>query len=53
MSMPLDNPGSLSRAQNADVVAHMLSVGGYPAGSSPLEGQAGVLSAIKVMAYKP
>jgi S-disulfanyl-L-cysteine oxidoreductase SoxD len=53
MSMPLDNPGSLSRAQNADVVAHMLSVGGYPAGSSALEGQAGVLSAIKVMAYKP
>jgi S-disulfanyl-L-cysteine oxidoreductase SoxD len=53
MSMPLDNPGTLSRAQNADVVAHMLSVGGYPAGSAPLEGQAGVLSAIKVMAYKP
>jgi len=53
MSMPLDNPGSLSRAQNADVVAHMLSIGGYPAGSSPLEGQAGVLSGIKVMAYKP
>jgi len=53
MSMPLDNPGSLSRAQNADVVAHMLSVGGYPAGSAPLEGQAGVLGGIKVMAYKP
>ena len=53
MSMPLDNPGSLSRAQNADVVAHMLSIGGYPAGSAPLEGQAGVLSGIKVMAYKP
>ena len=53
MSMPLDNPGSLSRAQNADVVAHMLSIGGYPAGSAPLEGQAGVLSGIKVMTYKP
>ena len=31
-SMPADKPGSLSRAQNADVLAHMLQVGGYPAG---------------------
>jgi cytochrome c len=53
MSMPLDNPGSLSRAQNADIVAHMLKVGGYPAGSSPLEGQAGVMTGIKVLTYKP
>ena len=53
MSMPQDNPGSLSRAQNADIVAHMLHVGGYPAGSTPLEGQAGVLSGIKVLTYKP
>jgi len=53
MSMPQDNPGSLSRTQNADVVAHMLHVGGYPAGSTPLEGQAGVLTGIKVLTYKP
>jgi quinoprotein glucose dehydrogenase len=52
-SMPQDNPGSLSRAQNADIVAHLLHVGGYPAGSTPLEGQAGVLSGIKVLTYKP
>lgn len=52
-SMPQDNPGSLSRAQNADIVAHMLSVGGYPAGSAALEGQAGALSGIKVLTYKP
>ena len=47
MSMPQDNPGSLSRTQNADIVAHMLHVGGYPAGSAPLEGQAGALTGIK------
>ena len=53
MSMPQDNPGSLSRAQNADIIAHMLHVGGYPAGSTPLEGQAGALTGIKVLTYKP
>jgi cytochrome c len=53
MSMPLDNPGSLSRAQNADVVAHMLSLGGYPAGDTALEGQAAALTGIKVLTYKP
>ena len=53
MSMPLDNPGSLSRAQNADVVAHMLRIGGYPAGTTALEGQAGALTGIKVLTYKP
>jgi mono/diheme cytochrome c family protein len=53
MSMPQDNPGSLSRVQNADIVSHMLRVGGYPAGNAPLEGQAGVLTTIKVLTYKP
>jgi cytochrome c len=53
MSMPLDNPGTLSRGQNADIVAHMLKAGGYPAGSTPLEGQAGMLTGIKVLTYKP
>jgi cytochrome c len=53
MSMPQDNPGSLSRAQNADIIAHLLHVGGYPAGGTPLEGQAGALTGIKVLTYKP
>jgi mono/diheme cytochrome c family protein len=52
-SMPQDAPGSLSRAQNADILAYMLRVGGYPAGSAPLEGQAATLSQIKVLTYKP
>jgi len=53
MSMPQDNPGSLSRAQNADIIAYMLSVGVYPTGSAELEGQSGSLNGIKVLTYKP
>lgn len=52
-SMPQTAPGSLSRAQNADILAHMLKVGGFPAGDVPLEGQAGALMQIKFVTYKP
>jgi S-disulfanyl-L-cysteine oxidoreductase SoxD len=52
-SMPQDKPGSLSRAQNADILAYMLRVGGYPAGDAPLEGQAGTLAQITILTYKP
>lgn len=52
-SMPQDKPGSLSRAQNADILAYVLRVGGYPAGDTPLEGQAGALAQITVLTYKP
>jgi mono/diheme cytochrome c family protein len=52
-SMPADKPGSLSRAQNADILAHMLKVGGYPAGTMPLDGQAGALAPITIRMYKP
>jgi cytochrome c len=52
-SMPQNKPGSLSRAQNADILAHMLKVGGFPAGDVPLDGQAGALTQIKFVTYKP
>jgi S-disulfanyl-L-cysteine oxidoreductase SoxD len=52
-SMPQDAPGSLSRAQNADILAHMLKTGGYPAGQAALDPQAGALMRIKVSMYKP
>ena len=52
-SMPADKPGSLSRAQNADVLAHMLKVSGYPAGATALDGQAGALTTIAIRMYKP
>jgi S-disulfanyl-L-cysteine oxidoreductase SoxD len=53
MSMPQDNPGSLSRAQNADILAYMLRVNGFPAGEKPLDGQAGVLGQITFKMYRP
>ena len=53
ISMPQDKPGSLSRAQNTDVVAHMLRVGGYPMGTTELESQPGALAPIRILTYKP
>ena len=52
-TMPLDKPGSLSRAQNADILAHVLRVGGYPAGPTGLDGQAGAAATITIRMYKP
>ena len=53
MSMPQDKPGSLSRPQNADILAHILKVGGYPAGPAALDGQPGALSRTTIRMYKP
>ena len=36
-TMPDDNPGSLSREQNADLLAYLLSVNLFPSGSTELE----------------
>ena len=52
-SMPQTNPGSLTRAQTADVLAHMLKVGGFPAGDMALDGQPGALTQTKFLTYKP
>ena len=51
-SMPPDKPGSLSRAQAAEIVAYILRVGRYPAGEMPLDGAEG-LSLITIRMYKP
>jgi len=52
VSMPQDQPGSLSRQQNADVLAFMLSAGKYPAGKTELPKEAEVLKTIKFEAMK-
>jgi len=52
-TMPQDKPGSLSRAQNADILAYMLKAGGYPASATPLTGQAGAMATITIRMYKP
>ncbi len=53
MSMPQEKPGSLSRAQNADILAYMLRVNGFPAGETPLDGQAGALAQVTFRMYEP
>jgi cytochrome c5 len=53
MLMPQDDPGSLTEAQVADVIAHMLQAGKYPAGTVELTSDHDQLAAIKFMAKKP
>jgi mono/diheme cytochrome c family protein len=51
-SMPQNNPGSLSRQQNADILSFILSKGNAPAGSAELPSQTEVLNTIKYLATK-
>ena len=52
VSMPADRPGKLSREQNADVLAFMLSVNQFPAGKMELEHQSEVLKQIRFESEK-
>ncbi|MEO8484247.1 MAG: cytochrome c [Acidobacteriota bacterium] len=52
-SMPSDAPGSLSRQQNADVLAYMLHVAEFPSGPSALTGDTRALEQIRYDTYKP
>jgi mono/diheme cytochrome c family protein len=47
LTMPGDNPGSLSRTQTADILAFMLNFNKYPAGQTDLASDAEALKAIK------
>jgi mono/diheme cytochrome c family protein len=47
-SMPLDDPGRLSRQQDADVLAFILNANEYPAGKAELDKQTEVLKLIKI-----
>ncbi len=47
ISMPQNNPGSLSRQQNADMVAHLLSFSKFPAGKTELPAETEALKQIK------
>jgi mono/diheme cytochrome c family protein len=51
-SMPQNNPGSLSRQQNADILAFILLKGNAPAGTAELPTQSEVLNTIKYVATK-
>ena len=47
-TMPEDNPGSLTEAEYADVIAYMLSVGGMPTGESELQPDPGRLARVVI-----
>jgi mono/diheme cytochrome c family protein len=51
-SMPADQPGSLSRAQNADILAFLFSSNGFPTGSTDLPADAALLQKIRFEAAK-
>jgi hypothetical protein len=53
MSMPQNDPGSLSRQQNADVLAYRLGYGDFPAGNTELPRETEVLKQIRFEALKP
>ena len=53
ISMPQNAPGSLSGAQNADILAFMLASNKFPVGTSELAKDAMVLKSIKFEAKKP
>jgi S-disulfanyl-L-cysteine oxidoreductase SoxD len=52
LTMPQDDPGRLSRQQDADVVAYVLQVNKFPAGKTELPTQTEILKQIKFEAPK-
>ncbi len=52
-TMPADHPGKLTREQDADVLAFILSVNRFPEGKSELDHRTEVLRQIKLEAVKP
>lgn len=53
VSMPLNDPGSLSRQQVADVLAYILRANGFPPGTKALPRQTAFLRMIAYEAYRP
>ena len=53
ISMPQNAPGSLSGQQNADIMAFMFSTQKFPAGTTELAKDAGILKQIKFEVKKP
>ena len=52
-AMPLDRPGSLSRAANADIIAFLLKANDFPAGPKELSASSEDLKAIRFDAVRP
>jgi mono/diheme cytochrome c family protein len=52
-SMPPDDPAKVSAQEKVDILAHILSIGKFPAGMTELPRDAQVLAQIKFLAVKP
>ncbi len=52
-TMPTDDPKKLTRAEHVDVLAYLLSVNEFPAGTGELPQEAERLSAIRVESTRP
>ena len=53
ITMPADKPGSVSRQDNADIVAFLLAKNGFPAADAELPTQTEMLKTIKILTQKP
>ncbi|MGA2883085.1 MAG: cytochrome c [Bryobacteraceae bacterium] len=53
VSMPADNPGKLTREQDADILAFMLNTNQFPEGSIELDHRTEVLKQIRFETIKP
>lgn len=53
ISMPADRPGTMTRAQVADVMAFMLKANRFPSGESELPQEVPLLKQIRIVAEKP
>jgi quinoprotein glucose dehydrogenase len=51
-SMPADRPGTLTREQTANVLAHILNVGQFPSGTAELSTRTEILKQIRIEAVR-
>jgi quinoprotein glucose dehydrogenase len=52
-TMPVDNPGSLSNSQTAEIQAYIMQANGFPAGSTPLASNPTMLRGTRIIAQRP
>ncbi|PYT06051.1 MAG: class I cytochrome c [Acidobacteria bacterium] len=53
VSMPPNDPGTLSRQQIVDILSYVLSVNGFPSGKTELDSKPEVLKQVRIEAIKP
>jgi hypothetical protein len=53
ISMPADRPGTLSRQEQADVIAYVLRANQFPAGMTELPTETPALRALKFLTVQP